>query len=194
MRGRLVAREHELTEIWSHWKRAVQGEGRVLLISGEPGIGKTRLVKELLTRVALSGGATLFGECQAYGGAPYAPIAQTIEQALLVKDGSAELPPLVLADLISLAPNLLARYDVPPNPSLDPQAEQQRLFASYSFLCEHVASQAPLLLVLDDAHWADRGSLDLLRYLARRAVRAHMRLLIIFTYREIELSEARCPE
>jgi len=199
-RGRLVAREHELAEATAHWRRAVSGEGGVLLISGEPGIGKTRLVRELVTQARITGAQAFIGECYAEGGAPYAPIAQLI-QAVADPRGLGDLaglPPLVLADLLTLAPDLRVQFpDAPPNPPLDPQAEQRRLFESVVKACAALAERQPLLLVIDDAHWADSGTLFLLRHLARRVVRAKhpqaspLRVLIVLTYREVELDEAR---
>ena len=83
-----------------------------------------------------------------------------------------------------------ARFpDVPPNPPLDPEAEQQRIFESVVALCVGLAERAPLLLVVEDAHWADSGTLSLWRHLARRLRRS--RALIVATYREVELDEAR---
>ncbi len=196
-RGRLVARERELTEATAHWRRAVSGEGSVLLISGEPGIGKTRLVRELVTQARITGAQALIGECYAEGGAPYAPIAQIIQSSNL-QSLISNFPPLVLADLLTLAPNLRVQFpDAPPNPPLDPQAEQRRLFESVVMACAALAERQPLLLVIDDAHWADSGTLFLLRHLARRVIRAKhpqsspLRMLIVLTYREVELDEAR---
>ncbi len=187
VRGRMVAREAELNEAIGFWRRAQLGESRVLLISGEPGIGKTRLAREMATRIGLAGGLTLFGESYAQGGAPYAPIAQIIDQADL-----SDLPPLVLADLCVLNPGLGLRMpDLHPNPALDPQAEQQRLLEAFATLCGRMAQRAPLLVVLDDAHWADGGTLSMLHYLARRAQRMNWPVLLVLTYREVELSEAR---
>jgi tetratricopeptide (TPR) repeat protein len=96
----------------------------------------------------------------------------------------------VLADLLTLAPSLRLRFpDVTPNPPLDPKAEQQRLFESVVALCQALCDRAPLLLVLEDAHWADSGSLALLRHLARRTRRQP--LLLVATYREVELDQTR---
>ena len=165
----------------------------MLLVSGEPGIGKTRLVRELCTEVQVAGDRVLVGECYAEGGAPYAPFAQILRRAF--RDGAgdqlaAALPDFVLADLLTLAPSLRLRFpDVPPNPSLDPKSEQQRLFENVVACCQALCARAPLLLVLEDAHWADSGSLALLRHLARRT-RRH-RLLIVATYREVELDQTR---
>jgi tetratricopeptide (TPR) repeat protein len=189
VRGRLVGRTRELDEATAYWGRAASGEGHVLLISGEPGIGKTRLARELATRVEVSGGRVLVGECYAEGGAPYAPVAQIIQAALNLSDLTG-LPPLVLADLVTLAPGLRSRFpDVPPNPQLDPESEQQRLFESVVEFCNTLTESAPLMMLLDDAHWADSGTLFLLRHLARRL--RHRRVLIVATYREVELDEAR---
>jgi tetratricopeptide (TPR) repeat protein len=191
VRGRLVAREQELAEARTLWRKATKGEGQVLLVSGEPGIGKTRLVRELMTQVRVSGAWALLGECYAEGGAPYAPFAQVLRETL--QNGAGErldLPAFVLADLLAVAPALRMRFpDVPPNPPLDAESEQQRLFENMVTFCAALCERAPLLLVLEDAHWADSGSLALLRHLARRMRR--QRVLIVATYREVELDETR---
>ncbi len=190
-RGRLVAREGELSEARAIWRKASAGEGSMLLVSGEPGIGKTRLVRELCTEVQVAGDRVLAGECYSEGGAPYAPFAQILRRAF--RDGAGDelataLPDFVLADLLTLAPSLRLRFpDVPPNPSLDPRSEQQRLFENVVACCQALCARVPLLLVLEDAHWADSGSLALLRHLARRT-RRH-RVLIVATYREVELDQ-----
>jgi tetratricopeptide (TPR) repeat protein len=192
-RGRLVAREGELAEVRALWRRARAGEGGLLLVSGEPGIGKTRLVRELCIEVQVAGDRVLVGECYAEGGAPYAPFAQILRRAF--RDGAGEelaaaLPGFVLADLLALAPSLRLRFpDVPANPSLDPKSEQQRLFENVVAFCQALCEGAPLLLVLEDAHWADSGSLALLRHLARRTRRQP--LLLVATYREVELDQTR---
>jgi predicted ATPase len=101
--------------------------GWLLLISGEPGVGKTRLLQELSTQVEVTGGRALVGVCYAEGGAPYAPFAQIVRRSL--RDGAGErpqLPDFVLADLLTLAPALCLQYpDIPPNPTLDPKSMQQ---------------------------------------------------------------------
>lgn len=191
VRGRLVGREREVNEARELWNKAISGEGQTLLISGEPGIGKTRLMREVATHAEVSGGQALVGECYAEGSAPYATFGQIIRRAFRrsAEDGF-NLPDFVMADLLTLTPSLWASYpDVPPNPTLDPQSEQQRLFESVVSLCKALNERAPLLLVLEDVHWADSGTLSMLRHLARRT--RHQRVLLLATYREVELDEAR---
>jgi tetratricopeptide (TPR) repeat protein/predicted Ser/Thr protein kinase len=190
-RGRLVGRERELRQARDLWRKAASGEGQVLLVTGEPGIGKTRLVRELTTQIEVSGGRALMGACYAEGGAPYAPFAQIVRRALDNGAGTdLDLPQFVLADLLVLSPALRLRFpDVPPNPSLDPQSEQQRLFENVVAFCAALGERTPLLLVLEDAHWADSGTLALLRHLARRLRR--QQVLFVATYREVELDETR---
>jgi predicted ATPase len=190
-RGRFVGREQELTEAKALWNKALEGEGQTLLISGAPGVGKSRFVRELATQVEVSGGTALVGECEAEGGAPYAPFAQVLRRALRQGDhDSLALPEFVLSDLLKLAPELTPYYpDIPENPALEPEAERQRLFDSVAGFCQILSERRPLLLLLDDAHWADSGSLALLRYLARRTRR--QRTMLVATYRELELDEGR---
>jgi len=197
VRGKLVGRERELAEANLCWQRTIAGEGQALLISGEPGVGKTRFTRELLTLAISSGAIVLSGECYAEGGAPYAPIAQIIQDVFSQFPTLPDtLPTYILADLIALAPVLRARYaDVQPNPLMDNQTEQERIHDSLIELCTRVSLRTPLVLFLDDAHWADPGTLSLLRHLARRSRAAlqktRLRLLITMTYREVELDEAR---
>ncbi|MFV2044752.1 MAG: AAA family ATPase, partial [Anaerolineales bacterium] len=190
-RGRFVGREQELTDATGLWNKALAGEGQLLLISGEPGIGKTRLVRELSTHVEVTGGRSLIGECESEGGAPYAPFAQIVRKSLRQgAENGFELPEFVLGDLLELAPDLKPYYpDVPPNPKLEPEAEQQRLFENVVAFCQAISEHSPLMLVIEDAHWADSGSLSLLRYLAGRT--RNQRTLLAATYREVELDEAR---
>ncbi len=195
-RGRLVGREREAAEVRAHWQRAAAGEGQVLLISGEPGIGKSRLVQDLLTYVGAAGGQTFTGECYAEGGFPYGPLAQILRPALSEAALVAGLAPAQLADLLTLAPDLAAAGLGPAaaaGRSLEPQFEQHRVFESFVALSAALAARAPLLLCVEDAHWADSGTLFLLRHLARRTRR--LPVLIVLTYRETDLDQACClPE
>ncbi|MCL4267752.1 MAG: protein kinase [Anaerolineae bacterium] len=203
--GRLVGREKELAEAKTLWKQAIHdpGDRHVLLISGEPGVGKTPLMREIRTLAEVSGAMVLAGECYAGGHAPYAPIATMLRAALTQparrpatgQTGTA-VPPLpdpILADLITLAPDLCLLYpDLPPNPSYDAQADQHRLFESAVTLWASLAERAPLLLIVEDVHWADSGTLDLLTYLARRCRVSKLPILIVMTYRDVELDAACC--
>jgi tetratricopeptide (TPR) repeat protein len=184
-----VGRERELGQARALWNRVLSGQGQTLLVSGEPGIGKTRLVQELVTQGRVAGSWALEGACYAEGGGPYAPFAQILRRAC--SDGivdELDLPQFVLADLLTVAPALRMQFpDLPPNPPLDPQSEQQRLFESVVTFFTALSERAPLSLVLEDAHWADNSSLSLLRHLARRTRRR--RVLIVATYREVELDD-----
>jgi predicted ATPase len=197
-RGRIIGREKQLANAISYWQRAAEGVGQVLAITGEPGIGKTRLARELLTLVEVSGGFTCFTECFPEGDAPYAPIAQMIRNVLIQRSGSGngsgefsiQVPPLVLADLITIAPDLKFHFpNITLNPALDPAFEQQRLFESVITLLNEITSKKPFFLIIDDIHWADSGTLALLRYIARRIHKQAVLLLLI--YREVELDEER---
>jgi DNA-binding SARP family transcriptional activator len=190
-RGRMVGRERELGQARTLWHKTLSGQGQTLLVSGEPGIGKTRLVQELVTQVRVAGATALVGACYPEAGGPYAPFAQILRLAF--QDGAAvdpDLPAFVLADLRTVAPALRLHFpDIPPNPPLDPETEQQRLFESVIAFCTALSERAPLLLVLEDVQWADSDTLSLFMQLARRAGRH--RLMLAATYREVELDSTR---
>nr|WP_281721115.1 AAA family ATPase [Nitrosomonas nitrosa] len=192
VRGQLVGREREATEIKTFWDRAVSGAGQMLLISGEAGIGKTRLLREITSLAETTSGRVLIGRCDPEGSAPYAPISQVIRIAFEKGfDNELMIPNYVLADLITFAPVLRQQFpEISPNPPLDPSVERERMFDNFVSWCELVAGESPLLLVVEDVHWADASTLSLLRYLAPHV--RNIKLLLVMTYRdtEIELTES----
>jgi predicted Ser/Thr protein kinase len=190
VRGRLVGREQELKQALQAWQKAMASQGQLLLVSGEPGVGKTRLMREVVTHAEVSGGQTFIGESQAEGNAPYAAFAQIIRRALRShQNNGLELPDLVMAELISIAPELRVDYpEIAPNPALEPESEQRRLFECVFRFFSAVCAGKSLLLVLEDIHWADSGTLSLLQFLARRC-REHP-VMLLGTYREVELDDA----
>jgi len=188
--GHLVGREKEMEGARNLWSRTLIGEGQLLLISGEPGIGKTRLLKEMTTHVEVSGGLVLVGEAHFGGSAPYDAIRQIVHKAL--EDSSAErieISEFVLADLLTLVPEFMTIFpDIPSPPTLDPESEQRRMMENLAIFINTLAEKTPILLAIDDAHWADSGTLAMMQHLVRRCRRS--RVMVLITYREVELDEA----
>ena len=191
VRGRIVGRKDEYEEARALWREVENGVGQTLLISGEPGIGKTRLMREVVTQSEVSGGRALVGEASAESNTPYGAFAQMVRKALdqQSKNG-VELPDFVLDDVLDLAPDLRPYYpDIEPNPELDPESEQTRLLENMVAFWSAFSDESPVLLVLDDAHWADSSSIAMFQHLARRT--KGQPVMMLATYREIELREAR---
>jgi tetratricopeptide (TPR) repeat protein len=194
VRGRLVGREHESEEARACWRQAIAapGERPVLLISGESGVGKTPLMREVTTLAEVSGSKVLLTQCYDQGGAPFAPITELIRTAVS-SNPPGFLEDAVLADLLVMAPDLTAQTpQAPAHMPADPQSEQQRFFESFTALCAALTSRTPLLIVVEDVHWADSSSLFLLRHLARRARALKLRLLLLLTFRDEDLDETCC--
>jgi ABC-type oligopeptide transport system substrate-binding subunit len=193
-RGRMVGREEELNLGRALWSKTLSGEGQTMLISGEPGIGKSRLVRELMTQAEVSGGWALLGASYAEGNAAYAAFKQILRGVLKVlpEDGF-QAPASALADVLLLVPELRSRFpEVPINPEMDPmdpQAERQRLFENLAIFFRALSERSPILLVLEDIHWADSGTLSLMRHLARHT--RGSRVMLVGPYREVELTAAR---
>jgi len=189
-RGRLVGREQEIGQARALWMKARAGEAQTLLIGGEPGVGKSRLLREVLTQVELTGGRALGAACYAEAAVPYAGFRQILREVFREGgSGVPDLPRVVQEDLVALLPELGRRYaEVTPRPPGDPQADQARLFESFLILFSAFCQHEPLLIYLDDAHWADGGTLSLLRYLVRNS--QGLRLMAAITYREQELDQS----
>lgn len=170
------------------WKETLEGARRAVLVSGEPGIGKTRLVSELVRHAHDAGTSILWGRCDEELGAPFEPFAEALRHyahTVPVERLRAELGPLggeltrVLPDLVARVPGLAAPV------STDPESERHRLFEAVSDFLAEMSHTDPVILVLDDVHWADKPSLLLLRHVLRAA--APMRLLVLATYRDTDL-------
>ncbi len=191
VRNRLIGREKEMAEINRLWQHASNGEGGFIFVTGEPGIGKTRLLREMEARVSISGSKVYFGECYAEGNTPYAPFRQIIKDSIEDAGEALDLPGYIMADLITIAPELRGRFPhFPPNPTLDALSEQQHVFESVVAWCAALAAVKPILVVVEDIHWADSGTLYLLRHLARRARK--LRILVAMTYREADITDSCC--
>ena len=183
--GRIfVGREEELECLLRLWKEAMAGERRVALLAGEPGIGKTRLAVELAGQVRESGGVVLAGRCDEDLGVPYQPFVEALRHYVF----SAEERRLgrYAADLARLLPELTDLVGGLPEPlRSDPETERYRLFDALAGWLAEVSAEAPVLLVLDDLHWAAKPTLLLLRHVLRSP--EPLRLLVVGTYRDSEV-------
>jgi len=164
---------------------AATGATRLMLISGEPGIGKTRLAAQVATMVAQEGGSVLAGRCDEMVGAPYQPFAEALAHQVS-QPGGAEMLGSAPGELVRLLPGLASVVvDLAPALSAGPDAQRLALFEAVASWLGAMGAEGPLLLVLDDLHWADAGSLLLLRHLV--ANQPVPRLLVIGTYRDTDL-------
>jgi DNA-binding CsgD family transcriptional regulator len=184
-----VGRERELRQLQAAFGAAAKGDGALILLVGEPGIGKTALSDQLCRLVSASGGLPLVGHCYEEGSfrPPYQPFAEVFATYLHGLDTdvlNAELGSSA-ADLARIVPTLRERLRVSLPPPGDPEEDRWRLLQAATDLLHRAAAQQPLLVVLEDLHDADRGTLDLLLYLARNLHGA--RILVVGTYRDVEV-------
>jgi class 3 adenylate cyclase/predicted negative regulator of RcsB-dependent stress response len=182
----LVGRQHELSELEDALLSANRGDGRLVLLAGEAGIGKTRLSRELARRAQKLGCDVLWGSCsEAELSLPYLPFVEAIGTQLDEQDLDAlraELGPMV-AELAQVFPQL-GEGQAPPETGDQAQA-RLRLFESFVALLDLWAGTNTLLVVLDDVHWADSSTRELLEYAARRLSKS--RVMLLATYRSDEL-------
>jgi DNA-binding CsgD family transcriptional regulator/tetratricopeptide (TPR) repeat protein len=178
-----VGRSRELAALRALLPSAGGEGGRVALLGGESGVGKSRLVRELAHEAAADGVLVLYGGCDAVVRTPYGPFLTALEQLVRATE-----PDVLRADLgtgggelTRLLPDLPQRVgDLPAPVPGDPDTERYRLYTAVADLLTAVSRRHPMLLVVEDAHWADGPTLLLLRHLARAAADAHMLLLATF--------------
>ena len=188
-RGVFVGREKELDGLRKAFDEAFAGRGSIVMLVGEPGIGKTRSAQELETYARMRGAQVLWGLSHEAAGAPaYWPWIQAGRMYAATRDITdlAEDMQGTGPELVRIFPELpqLANVDQPEDVS-DPEAAQFRLFAAYTNFVRAMSIRAPILIALDDLHWTDKASLLLLQHLARELSR--MRVLIVCTYRDTDL-------
>jgi class 3 adenylate cyclase/predicted ATPase len=196
----LIGRDHELEATLGAWERVKRGVGEIVLIAGEPGIGKSRLVRALRERAAQDDHAMLFFQCSPYhGGSVLHPVIEQLEraarfdagdagddgqtkldklEALLATAGYEDVEAAALLALLLAVPVADGRY---PPLRLSPPQQKQRTLELLADLIATRAQGRPLLLVFEDAHWSDPTSLELVE---RALVRvADLPVLIVVTYR-----------
>jgi class 3 adenylate cyclase/DNA-binding CsgD family transcriptional regulator len=187
---RFVGRQRELEVLQGAFEQACAGRGRIVMLAGEPGIGKTRTAQELAGHAAQREAAVLWGRCHEESGAPpYWPWVQIIRASL--RDAEPDL-------LAGLGPGASDIADIVPEirdllpglersaPLGDPSEARFRMFESIRQLLASLCRRRTLLIVLDDVHWADAPSLRLLEFLAPEL--GNSRILLVGTYRATELS------
>jgi tetratricopeptide (TPR) repeat protein len=188
----LVGRDGELAELAKHLDRMLLGQGGLVLIGGEPGVGKTRLAGELQRLAHARGCLVVTGHCyEQEGTPPFAPFVEQIElllraipQAMRTSmgDGASTLA-LMVPDIARAFP------DLPSPPASEPEQQRRALFNAYLAYLQRGVSKSAAVSLLDDLHWADEASVQLLLHVAPHL--ASMRLFIVGTYRDVDLDAKR---
>ena len=174
-----VGRRGELERLRQHFELAVQGGGRLVLLEGEPGIGKTRLALQFMEACEADGALALYGRCDAETLVPYQPFVEALRRYV------ARAPEAVRTwspELARVVPEVAAGGELPPAPAEG--EDRYRLFDAVAEVLREIAGAQPVVLVLDDLHWADTPTLLMLRQMVRSADESP--LLVVASFRDTE--------
>jgi len=186
-----VGRRDELDVLDGAWAAAVGGERRAVFVGGEPGIGKTRLLAEFAGRVADRGGLVLYGRAEEELGVPFEPFTEALGDYVHGCAGevlATQLGPSG-GELTRLVPDLATLVaDLPAPLHADPETERYQLLEAVRGLLERIAQDRPLLLILDDLHWATKPDVMLLSHVLRSS--AGVAMLVLCAFRDTEVDAA----
>lgn len=187
--GPFVGRALELERLLSAWESTMEAGARAVLIAGEPGVGKTRLAGEWSRQAYEQGAVVLYGRCDEDLGVPYQPFAEAL-RSLVPCLGADRLRGMRgIESLLSMVPGLT---DVLPDLAgparADADTDRYALFDAVVALLGVASTSAPVVLILDDLHWAAKPTLLLLRHLLRFG--EHARVQIVGTYRSTDLDRS----
>ncbi len=189
----LIGRERERDELVRRLGEAMAGRGSVVLIGGEPGIGKTHLARAIAYEAGRRGALAVTGHCYDLEGAPpYVPFIEMLEY------GARSTPPAAFRDAVGdsaseiarLMPALRRMYsDIPPAVELPPEQQRRFLFNAYRDFADRAAGMTPIVQIFEDLHWADEATLALFEHTAQTA--ENTAKLMIATYRDAEVDVSR---
>jgi DNA-binding SARP family transcriptional activator/tetratricopeptide (TPR) repeat protein len=180
-----VGRQASMEQLRTLWSRAARGSVSVAFIEGEAGAGKSRLAAELALRVESEGGRVLWGPTSFPESAPYQGLTEALRLALPLL-AALTIDPAALAAVAALVPELRARRpDLPQLAHAEPDDERRRLLGCVAAVFEALARSRPLLLIIEDVHWAGEATIAALRFLG--SVSRPIALLIVTTNREEEV-------
>jgi len=187
-----VGRDSETAELERALDRMLTGQGGLVLVGGEPGVGKTRLVRELMVKARERGCICASGHCYEMEGAPpFVPFVELTEQLVrsFPQPARAAMGEFA-AEIAAMVPSLRRTYaDIPPLPDVPADQQRRLIFNAYHEYVRRGAQKSPGVYLLDDLHWADEPTLQLLQYAAPHL--ASMRVLVVGTYRDVELDVKR---
>jgi len=190
----LIDRVGEMDLLRKAVDRSVRGEGSVVFLYGEPGIGKSRLARELGAYARLRGMQVISGRCPALfkmdGVPPYVVWNEAIKDYLQVctPERLYKVIGYYPSEVCKLVPEIKQKLGtVPQSPPISPEDERNRLFEAVSQFVTNISKEAPLLVILDDLQWTDQSSLLLLHYFARGVHKES--LLLLGTYRDTDIDE-----
>jgi tetratricopeptide (TPR) repeat protein len=187
-----VGRESELKQLQSAFDGAISGQGALMMVTGEPGIGKTSLCEQLSTYVTLRGGRTLVGHCYEAGSLslPYLAFVEALRSYVLSRDPKDLKEELGsgAADVARIISEIRERLKIKLRTQKDPEEERYRLLQGVTEFLSNAANVQPMLVVLEDLHDADKGTLQMLTHVSRNLAGA--RLLIVGTYRDVEVDRS----
>ena len=191
-RRAFVGREAELKGLHTAFDNAMSGNGSMMMVVGEPGIGKTALCEQIATFATLRGGRALVGHSYEEGSMslPYLPFVEAMRTYVLDRPPEALKEELGTGamEVARIVSEIRERAQVEPRQSGDPEDDRWRLLQAVTTFLRNAAATQPIMLVIEDLHWADKGTLDLLVHLARNL--SGSRLLVVGTYRDMEVDRA----
>lgn len=182
-----VARTQERARLVEAIERAAAGRGSLVLIDGEPGVGKTRLAQAAMAEARRHGMLALSGQCQEEGTPPYTPFAEMLTAAarIVPHDAIREALGNAAADVVRLMPALRDVIPgMPPSNATGDASDQHHLFDAVTECVSRNARTQPMVLLLDDLQWADDATLQLLQHITRHL--HEMAVLVIVAFRAVE--------
>ncbi|MFC1946352.1 protein kinase [Chloroflexota bacterium] len=184
-----VGRENELKILQNAFTGAISGQGALTMVVGEPGIGKTAICDQLSTFVTLRGGKTLTGNCYEEGSLsiPYLAFVEAMRSYVLDREPDDLKKELGsgATDVARIVSEIREKLKIEPREAENPEEDRYRLMQAVTSFLSNAAAVKPMLVILEDLHDADKGTLEMLGHVSRNLT--NTRLMMVGTYRDIEV-------